>query len=265
MRRRDDTRAEGFTLVEILIVIAIISLLVSILTPAVIWAQEEARRVKCKSQLRQIVTACKAYAGNNKDRWPNAFTPDSTRSDVLPDEPGTGGGLRGPNIDDERKGTDNEDDVVNSSSASLWLLAAGGYVPAEIFVCPSTADEADIIRNPDEVRDFLSRRHCSYSYQCLLGGRRIRASWSLAVVADRSPFFDPRETTDDPEAGSFNHWREGQNVAFADGRVVWMPRPYHEASGDWIYLARRGKDDDDPGDVPDGETVPLSSEDALLK
>jgi len=265
MRRRNKTYAEGFTLLELLIVIAIIAILVAMLFPTGVGARREALSLKCKTQLREIVTACKSYAGSNKGRWPNAFTPESTRTDVLPDEPGGGDGLRGPDIDDGRKGTDNEGDVVNSSTASLWLLVAGGYVPAEIFICPCTADETDLIRNPDEVRDFLSRKHCSYSYQCLLGGRRVRESWSLVVLADRSPFFDPYNETDDPEAGSFNHWSEGQNVAFADGRVVSMSRPYYDATGDWIYLARLEKDNDDPGDVPDGETVPLSGEDSLLK
>jgi len=265
MRRRNEMYAEGFTLLELLIVIAIIAILVAMIFPTGVRARRDALSLKCRTQLREIVTACKEYAGSHRGRWPNAFTPESTRTDVLPDDPGTGDGLRGANVDDGRKGTDNEGDTVNSSTASLWLLVAGGYAPAEIFICPCTADEPDLIRNPGEVRDFLSRKQCSYSYQCLLGRRRVRESWSLAVLADRSPFFDPHNTADDPEANSFNHWGEGQNVAFADGRVVWMSRPYYEATGDWMYLARLEKDNDDPGDIPDGETVPLSSEDALLK
>jgi type II secretory pathway pseudopilin PulG len=251
-------------LLEILIVVGIIGLLFSILAPVGVIVQEQARRTKCRSQLREIVTACKAYATDHKGRWPNALTADSTRVDGIPMVPGAGGGLRGEDDDHKHRGTDSGDDqVVNSSTASLWLLVAGDYLPAEIFVCPTTPDTADLIRNPEEVRDFLSRQQCSYSYQCQLG-RPIREHCQLAVLADRSPFFDPYNETDDPEAVSFNHWREGQNVAFADGRVQWMARPCVEATGDWLYRAWSAPDDEEPAGIPEGDDQPRNEADALL-
>jgi prepilin-type N-terminal cleavage/methylation domain-containing protein len=257
-------RPRGFTLVELLIVIAIIAILISLLVPAAERIREEGRRTACRSQIRQVITACKLYATAHKDQWPNAFVVQSTRADALPRLPDEGGGLRAANIDEGRKGADLKGEVVNSTSASLWLLVAEGYVPAEIFVCPSTGLVPDNIRNPKEVRDFLSRRHCSYSYQCLRGGRRVREDWSLAVLADRSPFFDAEQETDDAGAGSFNHWSEGQNVGFADGRVLWMADPYDEATGDWFYRTWTSPTDDEPADIPDGEALPQSARDALL-
>lgn len=63
---------KAFTLVELLVVIAVISVLMAILMPALAGGRDQARRIYCISNLRQMAIAAHLYSNSNDDYYPIA-------------------------------------------------------------------------------------------------------------------------------------------------------------------------------------------------
>jgi len=74
-------RWTGFTLVELLVVMAIIAILASLVLPVLSAAKNRAQRITCTSNLRQINLGLRIYADDSNDKSPK--TPNSTHSRSL--------------------------------------------------------------------------------------------------------------------------------------------------------------------------------------
>ncbi|MBT6154951.1 MAG: DUF1559 domain-containing protein [Planctomycetaceae bacterium] len=135
----------GFTLIELLVVIAIIAILIALLLPAVQQAREAARRVQCKSNMKQIGIALHNYheqhsilppAGIAGAKTPfYAVCPDSTPGDDFQNNRGFYIGYAGlllPFIEQSSlyNMINHETDRMNTNN-DVWKT----FLP--VYACPS--------------------------------------------------------------------------------------------------------------------------------
>lgn len=61
----------AFTLIEILVVVAILALLIAVLLPSLATARDQAQTVVCKTRLRELYNGHALYGADNKQRFPH--------------------------------------------------------------------------------------------------------------------------------------------------------------------------------------------------
>ena len=192
--RRDSPTCRGFTLVEILVVVAIIGILVALMLPAIQQARESARKTQCANNLKQIGLGMHAYLGTHK-----AFPPGYT-SKVLPDHddggPGWAWGARiMPYIEEGplHNQIDYEISLRGADSEAVRLTS----VP--IFVCPSDDMFEPIIDIPSKSSTLIICKMAAGNYVASAG--TIRPTCKLCRdafdgVFGRNRAIKPKELQD---------------------------------------------------------------------
>lgn len=216
MPRHTPRVAAGFTLIEMLLVVAILSLLISILMPTLSQSRESASIVVCKNNQHQVHTAISAYAAGNQRRFPY--------DTVMPNGPWLW-------------------DLTRTTTEEL-IASAGGKV--DIFFCPSNPQQNASIHwnysgnyrvlgyfflfkrasgqaatfnlagGKQWVRSFSSQQN--HSTQELITDANLASGSNFSQIIGGSPI-PHRSSHLDAKTGQ----PTGGNILFLDGHVEWRP------------------------------------------
>jgi len=274
-------RTKAFTLVELLVVVAIIAILASLLLPSLGRARELARISTCEGNLNSVGKGIKTYASAEVGGYPR----------LVMDQTGTA--VFSANTDADEIW----DKTTGKATASLgeapmqnvWIVIAKGYFSEHAFHCPS--DDQWITRDSDMKYGWTDYRQFSYGMHVpyeKIGGQLNKAAWNehlnggVAVMGDRNPGCPGESQAGVVTQGvavtsnaanpvrPTNHARDGESVLYASASVTfWKVLDEDEddapknskagMAGNDIYIC-----DDPPDQVGPVGTLPVVDTDTFL-
>lgn len=213
-------RASGFTLVELLVVVAIIAILAALLLPVLIKGRASAQRAQCESNLRQLgIAALMYWSDNNGNSF--AYSQGVTNNGTLY----WFGWINNTLPEGHRP--------FNLSTGSLYPYLKG----SDVRLCPTGVWSLPQFKQKG-TNVIFSYGCNSYIFggpdESILNANKITTPTETAIFADAAqvndfeapaspanPMFEEWYYVDESTTYPNGHFRHGQNasVAFADGHI----------------------------------------------
>ena len=202
-----------FTLLELLIVVAIITILASMLLPAAARARRLARRTNCASRVRQLVLATVLYADDADGRLPHRGTNATEGLEAhYAEAPWFSGGA----ADDSRQ-------MLADYLGSAW--------PYPALWCPAVQQFQWWPIRFASGTSYWRGRYAYYHQRSAIGGGWWSAPWRMPTRATAAApvWGDMVRRRQWSATGHCNHhtgdwWARGANVGRLSGAVGWRRR-----------------------------------------
>ena len=182
-------RFGAYTLVELLMVIAIIAVLAAILFPAFARARENARRASCQSNLKQISMGAMQYIQDYDEHFPLGLTTEG----------------------------------LNSYSTSFDLLQPYLKSP-QVGICPSDTDPPSVNLHLPGSKPVSYTANVRVTTAPFLGEDPPPSIAAVGQSARLPLIWDAVNTSMDPlpDVKVMRRHMDGANCLFADGHVKWV-------------------------------------------
>ena len=251
---------QGFTVIELLVIIGLIVFLIAMLLPSLATPRHTANRVKCSNNLRQIGIGLFMYMEANKGEYPSTGFNQTALSTLTLSETGrrfADGSLMVDGIPQAG---------WNNVPASWLLLAKTQSLSMEVFTCPTSSETKDMLQGdptaPNNIGDITQhanftsiQNNLSFGFAPpaanpagLANGYHLTKALGseFAIAADRyqgnttggPPSVNANDTqANQQKMNSANHGKDGQNVMYGDAHVEFMTNCFVGVNKNNIYYA----------------------------